>query len=85
MGSDEWSGYREAQKERRAERLPVRTQEILDLEKQGYKVIKLTEYQYRVNDAIDLYPIHRNFHHLRTKKRGNYKTAIELMHKYIKP
>jgi hypothetical protein len=85
MDAEDYKQYREAQKERRRKRLPGRTQEILDLEKQGYKVRKLTDYQYRINEQIDLYPIHRNFHHIGKNKRGTYKNALELIQKYIKP
>jgi hypothetical protein len=85
MDAEDYKQYREAQQQRRKERLPKRTQEILDLENNGYKVRKLSDYQYRVNEQIDLYPIHRNYHHIRLQKRGNYKNALELIQKYIRP
>lgn len=85
MDGEDFKQYREAQQERRKKRLPIRTQEILDLENNGYKIRKLSDYQYRINEQIDLYPIHRNFHHIRTQKRGNYTNALELIQKYIKP
>lgn len=75
MSSDDFKTYREAQQERRAKRLPVRQAEIEALVEAGYTVRKLTEFQYRVNDLYDLYPIHRRWHELKTGKRGNYTTG----------
>ena len=76
----EWcNDYKEAQQERRKERLPIRTDEILELETLGYEVKKFTDYQYRIQGTIDIYPIHRNWHNIKTNKRGNY-TAGKLKH-----
>lgn len=65
--------YREAQQERRAKRLPIRTDEILELRSFGYTVRKFTDYQYRVNDLVDLYPIHHRVHWLKANKWGEYR------------
>lgn len=73
MSADEWKEYRDEQKQRRQERLPVRQREIEKLSELGYSVVKLTEYQFRVNGAIDLYPIHRRYHILKSGSRGTYK------------
>lgn len=85
MDAEDYSQYREAQKKRRAERLPIRTEEILNLKTQGYDVRKLSDYQYRINEQIDLYPIHRNYHHIKKNRRGAYTNALALIRKYIKP
>lgn len=63
--------YREAQQERRAKRLPVRQSEIESLT--GYEIEKKSDYHYRINKVIDIFPIHHRFHDLRINKRGNYK------------
>jgi hypothetical protein len=63
--------YRDAQQQRRRERLPIRQQEIESLT--GVEVKKLNEYQFRVNGKIDLYPIHHRYHILKSGKRGSYK------------
>lgn len=68
--SDSWARYKEEQKLRREIRLPIRTEEIHQLE--DYEIQKLSEYQYRINGLIDIYPIHARFHILRKNKRGNY-------------
>jgi len=75
--------YGEAQQKRRAERLPKRQNEIEALAQLGYTVKKLTEYQYRINDTYDLYPVHNNFHHLKTGKRGSRKSLAEFIKKEL--
>ena len=80
----EWNQYRDEQKRRRLDRLPIRTQEILDLEKLGYKVERKTEYQFRINDEYDLYPTHNRWHHLRTNTRGGAKNLAEFIKKSLK-
>lgn len=83
MSDNDYSEYREAQKERRAKRLPIRTEEILKLRELGYTVDEKTAYQFRVNDVIDLYPIHNRYHNIKTDKRGGYKTATEFILKTL--
>lgn len=73
MSDDDWDWYRREQQERRAKRLPIRTDAILHLRAQGYTVQQLTEYQFRVNGRIDLYPIHNRWHDLKTQERGGAK------------
>lgn len=82
MDADDYKQRREEQQQRRAERLPIRQLEIRALSP-DYEVIELTPYQFRINRMIDLYPIHRNWHNLKTQKRGTYKTAIEIVKKQI--
>jgi hypothetical protein len=81
--SDDMKEYKEAQQKRRAERLPVRQQEIEELTPY-YNVAKLTDYQYRINGILDLFPIHRRFHNIKTNKRGNYKTIIQIINEQLK-
>jgi len=64
--------YKDEQQERRRKRLPTRIQEIASLSENGYTVIKLTDYQFRINGILDLYPTHRRWHDLKTNKRGEY-------------
>jgi hypothetical protein len=79
-----WKEYREDQKERRLERLPIRVNQIMSLIEFGYKVEKKTEYQFRINDIIDVYPIHNSFHDITKNKRGGYKDVIQFVKKYLK-
>lgn len=85
MSADDFSEYREAQRIRRAERLPIRTAQILALRSYGYKIVELTPYQFRVNDAVDLYPIHNNYHVIRSGKRGSVRNLSEFVKKNFKP
>lgn len=73
-----WRDYRQQQQARRAIRLPIRTQEILDLRAKNFRVEQLTDYQFRIDGALDLYPTHRRYHVLKTGKRGNYTTPIAI-------
>lgn len=68
-----WKGHREAQRARRAERLPKRTEEIEGLRRSGFTVEPLTPYQFRIDGALDFYPIHRRYHVLATGRRGTYR------------
>lgn len=78
MDAEDFKDYREAQQKRRADRLPIRQQEIESLAP-AYDVKKLTNYQFRINGTLDLYPIHKNFHNIKTNKRGQYKTALDIV------
>lgn len=84
LDSDDFKQMREAQQERRAERLPIRQAEIEALANEGYAVKKLTEWQYRINDTYDLYPIHNRWHHLKTNKRGGAKNLADFIREKIK-
>lgn len=79
--AEDMKDHRQAQQKRRAERLPIRQDEIESIE--GYEVKKLTDYQYRINGIFDLYPIHKRFHNIKTGKRGNYKSVIEILKIHI--
>lgn len=49
-----WREYKEAQQARRRLRLPARSQEILDLRAKNFAVKQLTDYQFRIDGALDL-------------------------------
>jgi len=82
--TDEWKQYKVEQKERRAKRLPVRQQEIEALSSLGYKVDKKNDYHYRIDDLIDVWPIHNRYHNIKTNKRGGYKNVTEFIKKQIR-
>lgn len=75
---DAWEGYREAQQARRWRRLPGRQQEILDLRGAGFDVRQLTDYQFRIDGRLDLYPIHRRYHDVQANRRGSYRNAKDI-------
>jgi len=59
-----WKEERDSYKKRRDKRLAKRSKEILALRDLGYNVEVKTEFQYRINDEYDLYPINNRWHHL---------------------
>lgn len=77
-----WKAHREDQKARRAQRLPVRTKEIENLEKLGYKIQQFSDFQFRVNGVLDLYPTSNRFHFLPNNKRGGYSNTQEVCKKW---
>jgi len=81
---DNYRAMREAQKERRAERLPKRAAEILALADQGFSVECVTEYQYRINGRLDLYPTHNRYHDVLKNRRGGYRNATEFVKSFFK-
>ena len=38
----------------------------------GFSVQRLTEYHYRIESVLDLYPTRGRFHHLKTGEKGSY-------------
>ena len=79
--TEAWKYYRLEQKQRRAERLPKRTEEILSLRESGFEVKQLTPYQFRINGAVDVYPIHNRFHELKSQWRGGYQDLNHMLAK----
>lgn len=76
-----WRAVRHAKQDRLARRRERGTSEIAGLTQAGYAVRTLTEFQFRVNEAVDLFPTNRRYHDLRSNKRGTYRneTAEELL------
>lgn len=67
-----FDALKEHNRERRAEAREAGVKAIRELATRGYEVKELTEYQFRVNGVVDLYPVHRRFHELKTGRRGVY-------------
>lgn len=64
------------------QRLKNRTEDILALENfEEFEVVKLTDYQYRVNGFMDLYPTNLRFFNILTKENGSYEwdKVVEFM------
>lgn len=57
-----------------------------ELEEFGYKVEKKTEYQFRINGVLDVYPTNARFHDLATGKRGSFEgnNLATFVRKYLK-
>ncbi len=79
--SDAIDGYRDLHECRREERTEKRTQntaEILELRALGYDVRQITEYHFRIEGKLDLYPTRGRWHNLRHNKRGYYRNAAAI-------
>ena len=76
---DYWKDYGDIQQKRRRGRLQTGMREIVRLREFGYSVERKTDFQWRVNEEVDLYPIHKRYHVLRTGKRGDYHNATALI------
>lgn len=82
--SEMWKEEREAYKQRRDKRLAIRTKEILALTEFGYTVEMKSEYQYRINDIVDVFPVNNRFHDIRTNHRGHYNNIKPFLLKALR-
>lgn len=78
-----WAQYRLEQKARRLKRLPIRIALIESVEQYGLTVRQLTQYQYRINDVLDVWPIHNRYHDLIRNRRGGYRDVKEFIIKWF--
>lgn len=76
--------HKEAQRERRAKRLPIRTNEILGLREKGFKVEQKSEYHFRINGVLDIWPTHNRWHYLKENSRGGYPHVNALIDRFTK-
>lgn len=81
----EWDWWKSEQRARRVKRLPIRTEEILALKRQGYDVEQKTDYHFRINGILDVWPIHNRWHDLRTQERGGAKQLAVWVKERIRP
>jgi hypothetical protein len=44
-----------------------------------YQVQRLTQYQYRINGILDIYPVNKRWHDLRSGDRGDYKELVSFV------
>lgn len=81
---DDFKAYKEAQKERRAARLPVRTNLILQLRDKGFVIQELSPYQFRINGVLDIYPTHHRYHDIKKNRRGGFRHIHEFVDRFFK-
>jgi len=72
--TDFWKEYRKDQSLRRVTRIPIRTKTIMGLQNNGHHVEQKTEYHFRIDYLLDVWPTHNRFHNIKTGKRGGYKS-----------
>ena len=81
---DDFKEYRASQKERRAKRLPIRHAEILALKLKGYDIEKKSDYHFRINKCLDVWPIHNRWHDIKNDRRGGYKSITIFVDNFFK-
>jgi hypothetical protein len=72
---------REHTREQRQTRHAKGVGEIVDLPG-TYRVKQLSDYQFRINATIDVFPTNRRFHHLPSNTRGRYTNLRTLLHRW---
>jgi len=79
-----WREHRHTLQEKRERRRSVRGPQIEALAGAGFTVEKLSDYQYRINGALDLFPTNRRYHHIPTNKRGYYHKPLLIAQAYFR-
>ncbi len=57
----------------------------MGLKRQGYTVEQKTPYHFRVNDRIDVWPIHNKWHDIKTNERGGCRDLAAWVKQRIRP
>jgi len=70
--------HSESQSVRRSARREIFGLEVLPRLRKEHEVRRLTEYQYRIDGVLDIYPTHRCWHLLRRGWRGRFRKPTEL-------
>lgn len=60
-----------------------RTEKLLALNHRGVHVLRVTDYQFRVNEILDIYPTNKKYHVLETGERGEYQDIYDLVKRVI--
>ena len=79
----------EKRKEEEYLRYEVRKQNRLQndfkvLEGKGFEVKKFTDYQYRINKVLDIFPTSQYYHDIKNNKRGDYRNLIGFVESFFK-
>lgn len=60
------------------------TDSILALQDEGYKITRLSPFQWRVNDRLDLFPTNRKYHDTLKNERGDWQGALDICRRILK-
>ena len=85
MPNIDWPTYRRRQQLRRSARLAARIRTIVQLKRRGYDVRQLDAGHFRVNEVLDLYPTHNQWHDLRTGMRGYAANLAIWVREHLRP
>lgn len=89
--ADDFRALREHTKEVNAGRVNDFVDQVIPvLQENGFQVRQLQATHYRVNNRLDLFPVHRRFHyhsdpHNRKGKRGHYVDALVICKAFLRP
>ena len=60
------------------------TDSILALQEHGYRVCRLTAFQWRINDRLDLFPTNKKYHDIFANERGDWQGALDICRRILK-
>lgn len=56
---------------------------IIALQHEGFKVERLSPFQWRINNRLDLFPTNRKYHDVIRNERGSYIGAADICRKIL--
>lgn len=68
-----WRDHKEDMENMRRRRRDQFAKVIKEFRDLGFEVEKISPYQFRFNDSIDIYPSNKKYHNLKTKVRGEIR------------
>jgi hypothetical protein len=71
--SEMWAEHNEAMKKMRNKRRDKFFETIKEFERLGFEIRRLTPFQYRINECLDIYPSNKRYHDLKTGQRGDIR------------
>lgn len=71
-----------AQREYRRQCLREGESELEELVAFDYEVVQLSDYHFRINGKLDVWPSSKKWYHTRTHRKGNYK-SLKLLVKEV--
>ncbi len=80
-----WRAVHQDQARHRAAKRERLATGIQGLAAKGYTVKTITEFQFRIDGTLDLYPTRKRYHHLKTQARGSWggESALEICRRLL--
>lgn len=75
--------FKKKKQERDSRIRPIIENKLEKLSKK-YSVEKKTEYQYRINEVLDIYPQNQRYHDIKKNKRGDYQNMIKFVNNFFR-
>ncbi len=77
--SEGFAEHRKEVQERKASRRATETETLLSLREDGFEIKQLTEYHFRVNGFLDIFPTSKKWHNVKTNRRGRYNDVLDFV------